>query len=189
MEEIEVPIEKVQQDLEHAAHGHGGGAEHGNQNWVTWSALLSAILAVFAAVGALNAGHQVNEAMMHQMKASDTWAYFQAKGIKLSLVETRSEILEGLGKEPAGDLKGKSAQYEKDKEELKEKAEEHEKESEAHFKSHEIFATSVTFFQIAIAVTAIAVLARRKQFLLVALCFGAVGIFYFVQGFLSLGHH
>lgn len=185
MAEIEVPIEKVQQDLEHAAHGHHGG-EHG-QSWVTWSALLSAFLAVFAAVGALNAGHQVNEAMLQQMKGSDTWAYFQAKSIKLSLVESRSQILEGLGKEPARDLKAKGEQYEKEKEELKEKAEGHEKASEAHFRSHEIFARSVTFFQIAIAVTAIAVLARRKQFLFVALGFGAVGIFYFAQGFLSFG--
>lgn len=183
MTEIEVPIEKVQQDLEHAAHHHGGDGE---QSWVTWSALLSAVLAVLAAVGALQAGHQVNEAMLMQMKASDTWAYFQAKGIKLNLSETRAQILEGLGKEPGKDIKEKIDKYNEDKKELQEKAEHLEKASEHHFHVHETFATSVTFFQIAIAVTAIAVLARRKKFLLVACAFGAIGAVYVVQGFLKV---
>jgi Domain of unknown function (DUF4337) len=187
MSEIEVPIEKVQQDLEHAAHGHHG--DESGANWITWSALLSAVLAVLAAVAALQAGHQVNEAMLNQMKASDTWSYFQAKGIKMNLAETRSQILEGLGKEPSADLKSKIEDYQKEKKELSEKAEHLEEMSEAHFHSHEIFATSVTFYQIAIAVTAIAVLAKRKKFLLVAMGFGGVGLFYLVQGFISLSSH
>ena len=40
------------------------------------------MLAVFAAVGALQSGNLVNEAMLHQIQASDTWAEYQASRSK-----------------------------------------------------------------------------------------------------------
>lgn len=189
MSEIEVPIEKVQQDLEHAAHEgeHGGGGIH--QNWVTWSALLSAVLAVLAAISALQAGHQVNEAMVSQMRASDSWSYYQAKGIKANVTESRVQILEAIGKETPAELKEKVQRYGEEQKEIQEKAKSFEEASEAHFHKHEIFAEAVTFYQIAIAVTAIAVLARRKHFLFVSLGFGIVGIYFLVQGFLAAAPH
>ena len=184
MTEIEVPLEKLQQDLEHAAT-HG---DHGSQqNWVTWSALLSALLAVLAAVAALQAGHQINEAMLNQLKASDTWSFFQAKSIKSNITETRSQILQGLGKTADANLEKKLAQYADEQKELKHQAETLESTSKAHFHKHEVFATAVTFFQISIAVTAIAVLARRRNFLLVAGSFGAVGIYFLITAFLLGG--
>jgi hypothetical protein len=189
MSEIEVPIEHLQQDMEHAAHeaGHGGGGSGHGQSWITWSALLSALLAVLAAVAALQAGHNVNEAMISQMKASDGWSYYQAKGLKANLLQSRIDILAAMGKEaPAGSTE-KLAQYDADQKEISAKAEENQKASEAHLTKHEIFAESVTFYQIAIAVTAIAVLARRRRFLYVSACFGIVGLYYLIQGFLS-GH-
>jgi len=179
MSEIEVPLEQVQQHLEHAAHGEG------QQRWVTWSALLSAVLAVLAAIAALHAGHQVNEAMVDQMKASDTWTFFQAKSIKQNIAQTRGDLLVALGKEMPTELKAKIEDYGKDQKELQERAKEHEAQSESHFHKHEIFAQAVTFFQIAIAVTAIAVLARRRKFLWLAVVFGSGGIYFFVQGFFA----
>ena len=174
MEETEVPLEKVNEDIEHHAHSAGVG-------WITWSALLSAVLAVFAAVAALNSGHHANEAMMEQIKSSDKWAFFQAKGIKASILETRAQILKATGHE--SDVQEKLIEYASEQKELKAAAEEHEHESATHFRSHEIFATAVTLFQIAIAVTAISVLARRRRFLFLALGFGLFGTFFLVQGF------
>ena len=52
--------------------------EEAKQGWVRYVGLSTAILAVFAAVGALQSGNLVNEAMLHQIQASDTWAEFQA---------------------------------------------------------------------------------------------------------------
>jgi hypothetical protein len=192
MTEIEVPIEQLQQDMEHAAHeaSHGGGAGSGGahgQSWVTWSALLSALLAVLAAVAALQAGHHVNEAMISQMKASDGWAYYQSKGIKANLLQSRVDILAAIGKEPPSGAAEKLVEYDKQQKEISEKAEGNQKQSEAHLTKHEIFAESVTFYQIAIAVTAIAVLARRRKFLYVSGVFGLIGLYYLVQGFLSGG--
>lgn len=183
MAEIEVPIEKIQQDLEHAAVHGGGGHGGGGKNWITWSALLSAILAVLAAVAALEAGHHVNEAMLDQMKASDTWAFYQAKSIKANLAETRMDLMQAMGKEAPDHLGEKIAKYAEEQKDLMEKAKEHEAESHYHFTKHEVFAKSVTFYQIAIAVTAIAVLAGRKKFLLVSIAFGLVGLWFLIGGF------
>jgi len=52
-----------------------------------YAAVSTALMAVFAALGSLTAGHHSNEALIAQIKASDTWAYYQAKGIKSEIAE------------------------------------------------------------------------------------------------------
>src|SRR5262249_3243795 len=148
----------------------------GNSGWLNWAAFASAVLAVLGAVGALKSGHYANEAMMSQIKASDEWAYFQAKGLKSSMLETRKQILEAIGK-PL-DVSEKLKEYATEQQELKKAAEEREHESQLRFHTHEQFAQSVTMFQIAIAVTAVAALAGRRRFLFAALAFGCVGCFF-----------
>ena len=82
MEEIEIPTEhlhetiheKVEEEL-HGGHGHEKG-------WSMYVAISTALIAVFAAITGLMAGHYSNEALINQIKASDQWAYYQAKGIK-----------------------------------------------------------------------------------------------------------
>ena len=72
MEEIEVPLEKSEEDIHEKAH-------HAKEPWIGWAALTSALLAALAAVAALQAGHHVNEAGIIQLKASDKWNEYQAK--------------------------------------------------------------------------------------------------------------
>ena len=77
------------QDLQDTVHeAHSEHAAHGNKeaaNWTRSIALTTAILAVFAAVGALQSGSLVNEAMIQQIKASDTWNEYQASREKTHL--------------------------------------------------------------------------------------------------------
>jgi hypothetical protein len=187
MTEIEVPIEKIQEDISEVAEkahesGHGGGG-HG-PSWIVWSALISAFLAVFAAVSALMAGHYANEAMVEQIQSSDHWAYYQAKSIKAAIVESRHEILKSLGKPVADESVDKLQHYRDDQKNIQEEAEAKQKESLEHLHKHEVLAKSVTLFQVAIALTAVAVLARRKVFLAVSGLFGLGGIFFLLQAFL-----
>jgi len=58
-----------------------------------------------------------------------------------------------------------------------------EKDAQNHLRTHQALAASVTMFQIAIAVGAIAVLIRRRAFWLGSLVVGAIGIVFFVQSF------
>ncbi len=181
MEEIEVPLEGLHEEMHH--HAQGGGGHGGGPSWIMQGALLSAFLAVFAAVAALLAGHYANEAMIEQLQASDHWSHYQAKSIKASVLEVKREVqaLLGKGSDPA--VEEKLNEYKKEQHEIAEKATEREKESKQHLSKHEILARAVTFFQIAIAVTAIAVLAKKRQFLFVSLAFGVTGIYFLIQAY------
>ena len=178
-EEIEVPTEHLHESLKEASE-HGEGEE--GPSWIGRVALTAAVLAVTAAVSALLAGHHANEAMLEQMKATDQWSYFQAKGIKKSQVETKIAILAILGKERGEDDKKKVETYEKEQEAIKEKADELERSSEGHMGHHVKVARAVTAYQVAIALSAISVLSRRKLVWYVGLALGALGTVFFVLG-------
>ena len=98
---------------------------------------------MFAAIAGLMAGHNSDEAMIEQIKASDQWAFCQAKGIK---TEINSLQINGVNNIAAAE------RYKKEQEGIKEQAENHEKLSESHLSSHAVLARSVTLFQIAIAI-------------------------------------
>ena len=182
MEEIEVPLEKSQDDIHEAAH-HAG--HNPKENWIGRVALFSALVAVCAAIAALLAGHNSNEAMIAQIKASDSWGYYQAKGIKHAVLQSRVTLLQELGKTPAKEDIDKLAAYKDDQDSITEKAKELESESEAHLRTHEILAKAVTLFQISIAIAAISVLTRRRRFFFVSIGISLVALFFFTQSFIS----
>lgn len=178
MEEIEVPTEKLHEDMQEHA-------EHARERWIPQVALSSALIAVFAAIAALLAGHHSNEAMIEQIKASDQWNYYQAKGIKSSLLNAKLEILREMGKNVKEEDSHKAEEYKKQQEEISKDAQEKQDVSEKHLKTHEIYAKAVTFFQVAIAIAAISVLVRRRRFWFLSLVFGAFGVGFFIQALLS----
>src|SRR5512143_719505 len=82
-EEVEIETNELQETIEelHEERREREEAEKRNA-WTRYIALTTALLAVFAAVGALQSGALVNEAMMNQLKASDTWAEYQSARLK-----------------------------------------------------------------------------------------------------------
>ncbi len=178
MSEIEAPIEQVQEHIHEVAH-------HSNESWVSRVALFSALLAVIAAVAALMAGHHSNEAMITQIKASNAWNYYQAKGIKAAILQSKIDLISEVGKNSSEKDNEKIFDYKKEQEEIQKSAQEFQTESENHLKTHEILARAVTFFQVAIAISAITVLTRRKKFLYVSFAFSLLGLFSFAQSFLK----
>lgn len=178
MEEIETPIEKIQETIHETAH-------HAQESWISKVALLSAIIAVVAAVAALLAGHHSNEAMITQIKASDSWSFYQAKGIKAAVLQNKIQIISELGKSVSAKDEEKISDYKKDQDEISEKAKDYEHESEHHLKIHETMARSVTLFQVAIAISAITILTRRKKLLFVSLGFSLVAVAIFIQALLQ----
>ena len=181
-EEIEVPTEHLHEKLNEAAEGHGGES---GPSWVSQVALTAAVLSVAAAITALLAGHHANEAMLEQMKATDEWSYFQAKGIKSSLIENKVDILSALGKEVKEDDKKKIERYKEEQNEINEKAEKLEASSERHMGHHMILARSVTTYQVAIALSAISVLSRKKAVWFLGIAIGVIGTVFLVQAVLA----
>jgi hypothetical protein len=181
MEEAEVPTEHLHETLQEKAHeSHGGG--HEGASWIAAAALSSALLAVLAAVSALLSGHHANEAMVDQMKATDTWAFYQAKGIKASVLRTKDETLVALGKTAPVEDEQHVAKYEAEQTEIQRDAQEKESSSAEHLRRHNALARVVTLYQVGIAIAAIAVISRKRALWFFSLLMGLVASVLFVLG-------
>jgi hypothetical protein len=181
-EEIEVPTEHLHETVHEAAEeaAHTGGHESNPFNMRV--ALTTALLAVIAAVAALLAGHAANEAVLEQIEAANQWSHYQSKSIKATVLSSKIELLDSLGKPGGSQDTAKLAEYNEEMQALKEKAESKEAASTSHMKHHVVLARSVTFFQIAIALAAIAVLTKKSQLWLGSLSLGVLGAAFFVFG-------
>lgn len=78
-ENIEVETKELQEAIQELhEESREREEEEKRSSWTRWIGLTTAILAVFAAIGALQSGRLVNEALINQVKASDTWTEYQA---------------------------------------------------------------------------------------------------------------
>jgi hypothetical protein len=177
-DEIEVPTEHLHEAIkeEHEKEGHGGGS------WISQVALSSALIAVAAAIAALLAGHHANEAMLEQMQATDQWAFYQAKGIKATVLDSKLQLLTALGKETRPEDAAKVSGYEGEQKKIEETGHELEASSRKHMEHHNVLARAVTVFQIAIAMAAIAVLIRRRPLWYMSMLLGIAGTVFLIQG-------
>ena len=170
MEEIEIPTEHLHETIQEKAK------EAGESGWFRYVAISTALMAVFAAISGLLAGHYSNEALIEQIKASDQWSYYQAKGIKAEIKALQSK--EGMADAAA------IAKYKTEQEEIKKAAEEAEKESGFHLKKHIFLSQAVTFFQIAIAISAISILTKKKSLWIGSILISLAGMGFFIWGFI-----
>jgi hypothetical protein len=184
--------EKLEEATEHALEA----AEH-RARWLVYLSLTTALIAVLAAIAALESGTysnealiQKNEALLAQAKASDQWAYYQAKGIKGTVYATQAAAARATNPELADKSQKEADRYTAEQEEISKSAREFEgeekKDSELSDKSlehHHRFAYAVTMFQISIALAAVAALSRQKAVWLVGLMISILGLLYFVDGF------
>lgn len=161
--------------------------------WLNYVGLTTALLAVFAAVGALQAATLVNQGLINQLKASDTWAEYQASREKDHLYTLALNAMAD-----AGGAFSRKAAVARTKEYRAKVAEERAKESDRSINARKLetlsegqihkqhyFEYSVGLIQVAIALSAIAALARVKPVWYFGLLAGAVGIALFVTGFVA----
>jgi cytochrome b len=173
MEEIEVPTEHLHETIEEKVED---AIKKNEKGWSMYVAISTALIAVFAAISALLAGYHSDEAVIEQIKASDQWSYYQAKGIK-------AEIM-ALGVAEGKADQSKVDKYKTEQADISAKAKEHEQESALHSEKHKQLSRAVTFFQIAIAISAIAILTRRKRLWYGSLLLASGGIVFFITGLL-----
>ena len=164
MEEAEVPLEHLHEQTHETA-------KHSRESWISWVALSTAILAVLAAIASLLSGEHANEAMLSQIEASNQWNYYQAKSVKAAVLDAKIAF---TGASDESD-QSKRARYEQEQQEIRSEAEHKQAAAKSYFHKHEVFARSVTMFQIAIAIAAISALTMKRSFWVVSLVFGAFG--------------
>ncbi len=199
-QEIKEGIDEVH---EHA-HEHHDGGKHGDKKaappgWITLLSLSTAFIAALAAVASLHAGSLANEAILLKSEAilvesqlADTWGEYESRSIKAYLFDTQAVLLppeKGADAAKHADKeRGEAAKLRAEADKLKEEVNAKNEESSFAMERHETYARSVTLFQIAIAVAAIAALTRKKWMWLLSLVGGAAGILLFGWGFLIAPH-
>ncbi|MDQ5906022.1 MAG: hypothetical protein QG590_503 [Pseudomonadota bacterium] len=165
-------------EVEHVAH-------HGGDTFTSRLAVLTALLSTVGAIFGYMGGHSQNAALLYKNEAaiqktsaSNQWNYYQAKSNKQNLAELSITLTSG---ETAEKYKQEVVRYKKEKEDIKADADkleaaakEADKNSEAEMHVHERWALATTLLQIAIALSAITLL-TRKRWLLVGV-YGATGI-------------
>ena len=171
-------------------------AEDVRTGWLTYLALTTAIIAVLAAIASLESGTysnsallEKNEAVLLQAKASDQWAYYQAKGIKRNISSAEADELQSLNAQTSAEARKEADRYGTEQDEISKAAKdlekqvtEHSEASEREMEHNHRFAYAVTTFQVAIALSAIAAITRRRMLWIVGLGISIVGLFCFVDG-------
>jgi hypothetical protein len=174
-------IEDSTEHLNEKIHEEAGEASRSKKDrWVLTVALFTALMSVLAALTGMLSGHHENESLLAQIKASDQWGFYQAKGIKQELVSTAIKMMHSAVPDTAA--LSRVERYKAEQEEIKKKAEELQQETEEHLQRHANLARGVTLFQISIAVSAIAILTRRKLFWYFGIVFALVACFFLMQG-------
>lgn len=174
-------------------------ADEKKEAWLNYLALTTVILAVCATLSTFKGGGFSTRSVMTQTQASDQWAFYQAKSIKGYLYEMQKDKLElellALGAkapqavrdEYAKRIDGyakKIAKYEGEKAQIQKEAKKFEEVRNDAQKHSQAFGIAVIFLQIAILLSSIAALIKKKLIWLLGCAVGVVGIFYFVNGFL-----
>jgi len=196
MPEDELETSELKEKLEQSIEGAVEAAEHRGR-WIVYLSFTTAVIAVLAAISALESGTysneallEKNEALLAQTKASDQWAYYQAKSVKGTIYATQAAAVEASNPELASTAKREASRYAAEEEEISKAAKEFEKEvkedserSGQSMEHHHRFAYAVTMFQISIALAAVAALSRQKFVWLAGLLVAVIGFVYFLDGF------
>jgi len=134
-----------------------------------------------------------------QAQASDQWAYYQAKSIRESLYRIQKENLSlQVGLLPSTtpvderqkiekaleDAEAKVKKYETEKSEIEKGARDLEQKRDEATTHGKPLGLAVIFLQIAIVLSSIASLLKRKEIWLIGLPLGLIGVTLFADGFL-----
>ncbi len=188
----------------HGFHVHGPHdhevehvAQHGGDNFTSRIAVLTAVLSTIGAIFGYMGGHSQNAALLYKndaaiqkTAASNQWNYYQAKSNKQNLAELSVTLTTGEAQEK---FKAAIERYKKEKEEIKvdaDKLEAEAKASDEHSNKemhvHERWALATTLIQIAIALSAITLLTRKRWMLVGVYGASALGLGAGVMGYLHL---
>jgi len=153
--------------------------------------LSMAVLAVLLATVTL-LGHRSHiEQVIAQAKASDQWAYYQAKGVRRHNYEAFAELLSALTskdqakEDPAREKFVRQAErYRDEQKEIEMEARKLEAEVIYFGRRANRFNVGEVFLQIALVVTSITLLTTNRAYWVMGMMFGALGVIVAASAFL-----
>ena len=177
------------------------------------AALLIAVMAMMLAIGSLGGGNVAEDMIHNNIKASDTWAFYQAKNVRqtayrLAADEMRLQLASpALSPQARSELEGTLARYEQTiaryddepdpdapadtlrgegKKQLSAQARRYEALRERAGNQDSNFDYSEVAFQLAIVLGSVAILSMSRAILGLSMGLGIIGAVLMVNGFLLL---
>ena len=175
-------------------------SEEKKEPWLNYLALTTVILAVCATLSTFKGGSFSTRSVLSQTQAANQWAYYQAKGIKSYLYEIQKEKLElelehqeadGVSshvvesqKKTIATYADRISKYNAEKAAIEKEAKRLEAIRDDAQKHAQVFGIAVIFLQIAILLSSVAALMKKKLVWYLGVLMGMIGIIYFANGFL-----
>ena len=175
------------------------------------AALLIAVMAAVLAVGGLGGGNATDDMIISNIRASDTWAFYQAKNVRQTAYEIEVAELQSRlpGASPAEreDLEARIADFEatiarydsepdpeapgdplrgEGKQQLMAQARAFEAARDVSVAKDDNFDLAEVALQLALVLGSVAILASNRAILAVAGALGAIGALLTLNGFLLL---
>jgi hypothetical protein len=190
--ELENELDRVRESIEEAR-----GEERESSRLIRRISFTTAIVAVIAAVAALEAGSTINEALLRKNEAMgvrteafDLWSQYQAKGIKAALLKTQRQLLITSDHVPPSGLDDEINRYQREQSEISADAKNrealagrHAEDAEHLVHRHHRYASAVALLQISVALSAIAALSRNRALWILSLFVATAGTAAFADGF------
>lgn len=157
--------------------------EHAEHARAPFEKRVAATMAIIAAALALVSvlGHiSTTEELLLQQKASDQWAYYQAKSTRRYESDIARDLLGAMNPAAAAKqvdvYKGNSDRYQKDADEISKEAS--GLESESHLRGHQALRLHIgeIFLEIAIVFASLAILTKRPILYWTAVTGGLIGV-------------
>jgi len=149
------------------------------------------LLAVLVASVTLLSHRAHTEELLLQTRATDQWAYYQAKDIRLHEMQAVADVLDGLGapsNEKAQAVRQKYLnevkRYQSDKGDIGEKARELEKEREVIGRRADRFDGGEALLEVGLVICSITLLTKRRWFWFGGMLIGAAGVALALTGLL-----
>ncbi|MBP1627791.1 MAG: hypothetical protein H6Q00_2266 [Holophagaceae bacterium] len=170
-------------------------ADETKEPWLNYLALSTIILAVCATLATFKGGGYSTRSVLRQSQASDRWAHYQAKSIKGNLYELQRDTLtldlktEARGRHSEelslalAESAKRIAKYDGEKAQIFKEAQKLESERDDASRHSQAFGMAVIFLQIAILLSSVAALMKKKPVWLAGVLVGAVGLLCFANGF------
>ncbi len=173
-------------------------AEEKKDRWLNYLAFTSVILAVCATLSTFKGSSFSTRTVLSQTQASDQWAFYQSKSLKGYLYEIQkdelnlelqnleikgSPDLEQRMKDHIAEYETQIARYDSEKTAIMTDARKFESVRDHALEHGQNFGIAVIYLQIAILLSSIAALLKKKPVWYLGLCVGLVGIVFFINGF------
>jgi uncharacterized protein DUF4337 len=168
---------EVNEELDEAAHE--ARSREGKRIGLTMASV-----AVLLAISTM-LGHRAHtESILLQNRASDRWAFYQAKNIRAHMYEANSELAAGIGQDAklVDDLKTRGDKQEADAEIIRAEAEKLEVETQASERKAGHYDLAEIFFEIGIVLCSISLLSGSPLFWRLSFISTIVGVVIAARG-------